>query len=191
MPTENSTTSQWMAWMLRGLRSCPLCGGAAVAILALSLSATPAAASDAGRERRDDGPGVVHRVVTYLPCRVLDLLDVVRLRARIGPGAAVDVRATEAADFFIGSYWSVYAGLPGPRGRRLPKLPVGLETLTGIELSTVDLTAGAVPGPGYSATEFGLGVHALVLGLDVGFDPVELADFLTGFFFVDLRDDDF
>ncbi len=177
--------------MFRGLRSSPLCRRAAVAVLALALSASPAAASDAESEQRDDGPGVVHRVVTYLPCRVLDLLDVVRLRARIGPGAAVDVRATEAVDFFIGSYWSVYAGLPGPRGRRFPKLPVGLETLTGIELSSVDLTAGGAPGPGYSATEIGFGVHALVVGFDAGFDPVELADFLTGLFFVDLRDDDF
>jgi hypothetical protein len=180
-----------MTGMFRGLRSSPLCRGAAVAVLALSLAVSPAAASDAESEERDERPGVVHRVVTYLPCRVLDLLDVVRLRARIGPGVAVGVRATEAADLFIGSYWSFYAGLPGPRGRRFPKLPVGIETLNGIELSTVDLTAGAGPGPGYSATEFGLGLHALVVGVDAGFDPVELADFFTGLFFVDLRDDDF
>ena len=159
--------------------------------MTLALFVWPAAASDAAGEDRDEGPSLIHRVATYLPCRVLDLLDVVRLRARIGPGAAVGVRATEAVDAFIGSYWTLYAGLPGPRGRRLPKLPVGLEAMTGVELSTVDLTTGGGLGPGYSATEFGLGIHALLVGVDAGFDPVELADFVTGLFFVDLRDDDF
>jgi hypothetical protein len=163
----------------------------AATVLTLALFVSPAAASDATGEDRDDGPSVFHRVATYLPCRVLDLLDVVRLRARVGPGAAVGIRATEAVDFFVGSYWSFYAGLPGPRGRRMPKLPVGLEALTGVELSAVDLTMGGAVGPGYSATEFGIGIHTLLVGVDAGLDPVELADFFTGLFLIDLRDDDF
>jgi hypothetical protein len=182
--------------MFRGPRSRSLFRSVAVTVLSLTLFVLPAAASDtatsdADGEDRDDGPSVLHRVATYLPCRVLDLLDVVRLRARVGPGAAVGVRATEVADFFIGSYWSLYAGLPGPRGRRMPKLPVGFESLTGLEVSVVDLTMGAGAGPGYSATEFGIGIQTLVVGVDAGFDPVELADFFTGLFLVDLRDDDF
>ena len=76
-----------------------------------------------------DGPGIVHRVVAYVPNRVLDVFDLVRLRVRVGPGFAIGIRATEAADVFAGSYLSVYAGLPGPRSRRLPRLPLGLDTV--------------------------------------------------------------
>jgi hypothetical protein len=115
MDLLSSIASRWATMLRRRLRSRTLCGRAAVSVLALTLFLSPATASEADGEDRDDGPSVFHRVVTYLPCRVLDLLDVVRLRARVGPGAAVGVRATEAADFFIGSYWSLYAGLPGPR----------------------------------------------------------------------------
>jgi hypothetical protein len=168
-----------------------LFGRAVIAVLALTLFVGPAAASEAKEDGRDDGPGALHRVVTYLPCRVLDLMDVFRLRARVGPGVAVGVRATEAADFFLGTYWSFYAGLPGPRGRPAPRLPAGIESLTGVEVSVADLTTGAGLGPDYSATEFGVSLQALLVGVDAGFDPVELADFVTGLFLIDLRDDDF
>jgi hypothetical protein len=57
-------------------------------------------------------------------------------------------------------------------------------------VSAADLSTGGGVGPDYSLTECGLGFHALLLGVDVGFDPVELADFITGWVFVDLRDDD-
>jgi hypothetical protein len=36
-----------------------------------------------------------------------------------------------------------------------------------------------------------VGFQILLVGIDTGFDPVELADFLTGLFLIDLRDDDF
>jgi hypothetical protein len=46
-------------------------------------------------------------------------------------------------------------------------------------------------GPGYSPTEIGLGLHAGVVGVDVGIDPMEIVDFLGGFFLWDPRHDDF
>ena len=45
-------------------------------------------------------------------------------------------------------------------------------------------------GPDYTRTECGLGFQALLIGLDVGVDPVEVMDLLLGLFLVDLRIDD-
>ncbi len=41
--------------------------------------------------------GILHKLVMYVPNRVLDMLDVVRLRARVGPGVALNVRVTNLA----------------------------------------------------------------------------------------------
>jgi hypothetical protein len=150
----------------------------------------PAALAGDGDVVGGGGPSLLHRIVLYAPNRVLDVLDLVRLRARVGLGTALSVRATEAADLFIGSYAAVYAGLPGPRVRRIPRLPAGLEIRSGVEVSAADLSTGLGAGPDYSATEFGLGFQAYLVGLDIGVDPMEAVDLALGLFLLDLRDDD-
>jgi hypothetical protein len=126
----------------------------------------------------------------YIPNRLLDVLDVVRLRVRVGPGLAVDARATKVASAFVGSYASVYVGLPGPRNRPLPKLPIGLESRTGVQASVADATISAGLDPDYGPAEIGLGVQALIVGVDVGVEPLEFVDLLAGIFFIDLTGDD-
>ena len=59
-----------------------------VVLFFLLLTSVPAFSSEPDA---DSGPGVLHRIVAYVPNRVLDVLDVVRLRVpgrhhRIGPG---------------------------------------------------------------------------------------------------------
>lgn len=148
------------------------------------LPAAPARADDGG------AIDVVHKIVFYIPNRVFDLVDIVRVRARVGPGVAVGARATEAADVYLGSYTSVYAGLPGPRnGREIP-LPAWVETKSGIEASVADPSLEGTFGPDYGPTEFGVSLHAILLGADVGIDPVEIADFIVGLVNLDLRKDD-
>jgi hypothetical protein len=134
--------------------------------------------------------GVVHRIVMYIPNRVLDVFDIVRCRVRVGPGVAVDVRATKVASAFVGSYASVYAGLPGPRNRPFPKLPFGLESRNGVQASVADATVSGGIDPDYGPAEIGVGVHALIIGLDVGVEPLEILDLLAGFFFINLTNDD-
>ena len=58
------------------------------------------------------------------------------------------------------------------------------------EISVADATAEGNIGPDYGPTEIGAGVHLLIIGLDVGIEPFELLDFVTGLVFIDLRDDD-
>jgi len=134
--------------------------------------------------------GMLHKVVMYIPNRLLDILDVVRLRVRVGPGTAADVRVTNLAAAFIGSYETVYAGLPGPRNGPVPKLPVGLESRSGVQVSIADVTAEDDLGPDYGPAEIGLGVQVLIVGADAGVEPLELLDLVTGIFLIDLRADD-
>ncbi len=134
--------------------------------------------------------GVIHRLVMYVPNRVLDVFDTVRFRVRVGPGVAIDARATKVASAFAGSYASVYAGLPGPRNRPLPKLPIGLESRSGVQASVVDATVTGGMGPDYGPAEIGVGVQALIVGLDAGVEPLEILDLLAGLVFINLTNDD-
>jgi hypothetical protein len=148
------------------------------------------AKNEAPKAKESEDHSFLVGAALYVPNRVLDLLDIFRLRVRVGPGVAAGVRATEVASAYAGTYASVYAGLPGPRLRQTPKLPVGLESHNGVSASVFDATADGGIGPDYSSTEFGGGIQAGILGLDFGIDPVEIADFVVGIFTLDLREDD-
>ncbi len=141
-------------------------------------------------EDRSEGHSLGHKLIMYLPNRLLDFVDIARLRLRVGPGAAAGVRATKVAQAYVGTYVSVFAGLPGPRMRRIPKLPAGLESYNGIDLSLLEASTGGGIGPDYSPTEFGASAQLLLFGFDFGIDPVEILDALSGFVLIDLRDDD-
>ncbi len=117
-------------------------------------------------------------------------MDVVRARARIGPGIGAGVRATKPISVNAGFYASVFAGIPGPRGRPKIPWPVGMENYAGADVSVMGVSTEGF-GPGYGPAEVGAGVHAGLLGIDVGVEPLEVLDLLLGFVFIDIRDDDF
>lgn len=121
----------------------------------------------------------------------MDLLDIFRFRVRLGPGFAAGVRITDFGSFYCGDYYSVYAGLPGPRYPRLIRLPVGAECLRGVVFCGINATDDTLYGPEYGPTEVAAGLHLGLVGVDAGVDPMEFADFLSGFFFFDLEGDDY
>jgi hypothetical protein len=131
-----------------------------------------------------------HPILFYLPNRVFDILDLVRARARVGPGIGVSARVTKPVSATAGFYASVFAGLPGPRGRAKIPWPVGMENYAGAELSVFGVSTKGF-GPDYGMGEIGVGAHAGLMGIDVGLDPLEALDLLLGFVFVDIQDDDF
>ena len=135
--------------------------------------------------------GLGTRLLWYLPNRLIDLADIFRLRVRVGPGLAANMRITDYGAFYVGEYLGVYAGLPGPRNPHYVRWPVGLEYLNGIVLGGVDATDNTPWGPQYGPTEVDVGLHLLVVGADIGIDPLEFADFLSGFAMVDIERDDY
>jgi hypothetical protein len=144
--------------------------------------------TDVQEEKTEHGFG--HKLLFYLPNRVLDVFDFVRLRLRVGPGFAVGARVTKPISFFLGGYSSVFVGLPGPRLEPTVKLPIGIENYAGIGVSVAEAATEGNFGPNYSSTEIEAGFQLLIIGIDIGVDPVEVLDLATGFLFIDLRDDD-
>ena len=126
----------------------------------------------------------------YVPNRLLDMADMFRLRLRAGPGLAANLRLTDFANFYAGRYHTAFIGLPGPRMQPQPRLPVGLEQERGIIVMGVDATDDLTHSPDYSSSEFVCGGQFLILGIEAGFDPVEIGDFLSGLILLDPRGDD-
>ena len=138
----------------------------------------------------DEHHGVMHTVLLYIPNRIFDILDMVRARLRLGPGFAIDLRATEFADVFAGAYTSIFIGIPGPRGKPEINWPFGIESRVGVEASVADATTGGGTAPYYGWLEFGLGFQAVIIGVDVGIDPWEIVDFACGILTFDPAHDD-
>lgn len=144
----------------------------------------------------DDEPPPPHgsiasKILLYIPNRIFDFLDIFRIRARVGPGFGASVRVTKYVATYLGAYATIYGGLPGPRMRKMPRSPIGFETYNGATLSVLDGTWDGGFGPDYSPSEIGVGIQLAVVGIDIGIDPVEIADFFAGILMFDIRDDDF
>ena len=159
-------------------------------LLALVLFTASPAFADAhppeeGAEEREK-----HPVLFYLPNRIFDVLDVARARVRIGPGVGVSARVTKPVSVNLGFYATLFAGLHGPRNEPEIPWPIGVENYAGAEVSVLGFSTEGF-GPDYGPAEVGAGVHAGLVGLDVGVDPLEVLDLVLGFLFIDLVDDDF
>ena len=132
----------------------------------------------------------LHKLVMYIPDRIFDTLDVVRARVRIGPGFALGLRASDVLDFYAGAYTSIWVGLPGPRFKPSVPIPLGVESLAGIEVGMADGTSKEAGAPQYGPLEIGASVQVVLAGVDAGVDLHELIDLIAGFLFVDISGDD-
>jgi hypothetical protein len=160
-----------------------------VTILLVLLLTSVSVFADEAIQTESSGKSFGHRLFFYIPNRIFDIFDVARARLRVGPGFAVDARVTKYGDLYAGTYGSLFVGIHGPRLKHRIPWPIGFESRTGIEAtSVVDL---ATQGPTYGYGEVGTGFQAAIIGIDVGVDPVEILDLVLGFFFIDLTGDDF
>jgi hypothetical protein len=157
-------------------------------VVSQQQSPTPAVAVSLSS---NDEVGIGTKLLWYLPNRCMDLLDIFRLRMRVGPGLAANLRVTDYGAFYWGRYNSVYLGLPGPRNEQTIRWPVGYEQLNGIVMGGVDATDDTRHGPDYGPFEVNFGAHLALVGVDAGVEPLEIGDFLFGLFMVDLEDDDY
>ena len=184
------------------MKTCTLLLPLALTLLSCSTAAERGrpspALQDAQQQQTEDDfedddieeHGVGHALLWYIPNRISDVLDIVRLRLRVGPGFALGARVTELLDFNLGGYGTVWAGLPGPRRERSFNWPFGFESMAGAELLWWDGTTHGHGGPHYGAVEVGLGTQLILIGFDLGVDVWEIVDFATGIVFIDPVEDD-
>jgi hypothetical protein len=161
-----------------------------VALAVLVWLAPPARADEPNAGPPRSASSIAWTALAYLPNRVFDLCDVVRLRARFGEGFAAGARVTRYVPVFAGSYEAVWVGLPGPRGRSALPLPMGWEGKTGVDAGPLAISSSS-QAPSYGIGEIGAGVQVYMIGAEAGIDVYEIADFFAGFALVDFADDDF
>jgi hypothetical protein len=153
-----------------------------ILVLAGVFSVIPAGAV------RNAEAGVIKGIALYIPNRIFDVLDIFRLRLRVGPGLSAGVSATELADVFVGAHTSVYAGLRGSRGKTEIPWPFGIENRAGAEVSVVDATAKNVYN---DPLGFGAEAQLGIIGINFAIDVYDILDLLTGFVLIDIAKDDF
>ena len=132
--------------------------------------------------------GVIKGIVLYIPNRIFDVLDIVRLRLRLGPGLSAGASATELADVFVGAHTSVYAGLRGTRGKPEIPWPFGIENRAGAEVSVVEATKSNVHN---DPLGFGAEAQLCIIGINFALEVYDILDLLTGFVLIDIAKDDF
>jgi hypothetical protein len=151
-------------------------------------TAPPAAAEKQDQVSKSDKGRTKHPILMYLPNRIFDLLDIFRIRVRVGPGISAGVRATKPLSAFVGFHSTLFVGLHGPRGKAEFPWPVGIENRGGAQASLANLAPGNTY---YGPLEVGAEVQPLIVGINIGIEPFEILDFAAGFLCIDLQDDDF
>jgi hypothetical protein len=165
-------------------------------VLFLPLFSTNCLGEEKGDENsvksspKERNSNIFEAILLYLPNRVFDLLDIVRLKARVGPGFDVGFQITQPIRLYAGGHSAVYFGLPGPRQDRILPNPFGAELKAGGAFSVFEKIVSDNSGSDHSFSEIGVELQLLLVGVDVSIDPVEIADFFTGFVMYEIREDD-
>lgn len=138
----------------------------------------------------------------YVPNRVMDVLDVVSVGATLGLGLYLKVQPTRLIKFVyplpagvLKVGWNThYLEEMSPKNplyiwKRYKPVCFGLEGKKSIPfLGFIEL--GDMLEIKTSPDEIKIGAHILLVGADVGIRPVDILDVVTGFFFIDLNNDD-
>ena len=120
-------------------------------------------------------------VLYYIPNRVLDFIDIGRLNVGVGCGCGFNLRATELAEIGFGQYETTRFGMKGR------VLPVYTENIDEAGVGFLGYVNGVLQR---DPSEIGADLHVGVIGVQAAVSLVEAADFLTGFFLIDLQKDD-
>ncbi len=151
------------------------------------------------------------QLLLFLPDRLLDLLDVVTFDVHFGLGAFADVHVTRAIQASAGARATGGLGLHDHRSLGMKSLAeagvsvlvLGAQSYSGglVGSSGARGAAGSSAGlheptdPLYQSFldywAVGASVTAAIFGADIEFHPIQLADFVAGWFWIDFLRDDF
>ncbi len=168
--------SRMTRWLAAGLLSS--LGGCA--------SFPSPAAEESETSSEGDVGSVLGTILLYLPNRVFDLVEIVRVGANVGPGIGVDAEVTQWVRAGTMSRTTVGLGYQGLR--RMP-LSASSENYIALGPLAADATAGPswYRGPGDVRAE----VHALLVGVHAAVDVWGIFDFVVGLAGFDPEEDDF
>lgn len=155
-------------------------------------------------------PSRMKRIIMYLPDRLLDALDLVGFDIHLGPGGYLNYHITRAlqvgggARTVLGLGWHTKRslGLLGKAEAGLSAVAAGAQTYNAAQVGTSGIQAGAYHQAGlhrpidplYQEMRdyWAVGADATIIFLGLSWDvhPVELFDFISGFFLRDFLNDD-
>jgi hypothetical protein len=129
-------------------------------------------------------PPLLLSLLSWLPDRLADAWDILRVDAGVGPGFGGTVRATR---FLQASYREFEPGSLriGALGRRIP---IMWEDSSEHGVAPIDFAPSTQRD--ICTYEIGAGIELFAVGAYVGFCPEEAVDFLAGLFFLDTEQDD-
>ncbi|MFZ2654999.1 MAG: hypothetical protein WAX69_08770 [Victivallales bacterium] len=179
--------------------------------MAAAPAPAPARPAEARKESSSDRYSIAKTVVMYLPNRIIDLLDIVTMDVGAGASFGADVRVTRWFQlggmtidrYFVGKNCSRQFGGGYEAGWNYEMFCVDSE------FKYVDYTSGTMHKYVVKRKPLGLarfsentfeksrdfweiGANAgWLVSVGVAMHPVELADFLTGLFLIDLKKDDY
>jgi hypothetical protein len=155
-------------------RSIRLIAPAALGLTLWAAQPAPAPAADPGE--------VVANIINYIPNRICDIVHIFKIDLSWGKCAGVDVRATRMLEVGVSEYDVTRVGIaPDKHGLWDEMNDDKGVSLLGFELGTNEFDRDPY--------EIGATVHAFG-GLEVGANLRSMLDALTGFFLIDLEDDD-
>lgn len=132
---------------------------------------------------KSSSSSIARKIAWYIPNRLLDIVDIIKLDVGVGPSFGAVARVTKYGQVGYRTFApiSIRAGL---RGR---KLPVFIERSSEIGVGPAFLQSH---DRDVSAGEIGAGVDLLLAGAYAGVALDEIVDFVAGFACVDLKSDD-
>lgn len=156
---------------------------------------------------------VLDKIILYIPNRIVDITDIMTMSAGFGPNVRLNIRATRVMQLGAGTETTakIIKGYNRQYGAALERgSDAAFMCIATEDTERTDVTgsvkeywykSSGVPSlsdPIYSfytgsrdywdlGFDLGLGIVEFGFGLH----PVEIADLVTGFFFIDLKGDDF
>jgi len=127
---------------------------------------------------------ILHTILFYIPNRVADLWDIVRGDVGVGSSGGVVLRATRYGQVGY-RYVEPLSFRLGPQGRRFPFF-IERDTESGAGEGFTQSTSRHV-----TPYEVGLGLDLFIVGAYAGLSFDEAWDFITGWFLLDTKGDDF
>ena len=169
----------------------PFLGGLLALALVLPTSGchTPLVRTEAGSleseepyRQTNERSGVGKQIALYLPNRIVDTIDIVSLSVGLDLGLGFDVRVTRWLQFAAQAGVGVGVGYDDRSHR-----PAWANAATTVAFGPWRAGAGAGSAPSLGDWEIGIATGANKFAVDLA----EVLDFVLGWFFIDILEDDY